>query len=240
MSSNLFPEPDSDQDQAPTAKPALKPVADARQRHLEILTLTLGLEDAGLTVRTLEQDGRNPEDSILTIELDNNTRIELGPIATVMSRPKVHNIMVIRLGVSPAAMKAAEWQDTIATVIRNAATIVQTSQSLASRAQDWATQYLSYAPTSPDLDTASINREPFRAPDGRAHLVLAPLATWVAKNTTEKLTERQLAAALRDAGWEQQTLMYYTEGRDPSGKGRGKRTSASYWREPAPEPETDE
>lgn len=242
MTGNLFPDPTTPESSNtdPTTKPPLTAAPDRPQQLLNMLTLLLGLEDINRAVVKLEQDGKDPEDAQYTAILDNHDRLDLGPISTLLSRPKVQQRTLVRYGISPIARKTADWQEEIALIINGATTIVQTSESISSRVQEWATQYLLREGISPDIDTACINRDPYRNPAGQAHLVIAKLATWVSKNTTAKLTERQLASALRDANWTQINLMHWTEGRDPAGKGRGKRTSASYWQAPPEQPQEND
>lgn len=225
---------------AATTKPALAPVPDERTKQLKILTMTLlGLDAGDRQITALEQDGRDPEDATYTIVIDNTERVTLQGVSTLMSRPKVRDILLVRLGVSPAPMKAAEWQDTIAGAIAQAVTVIESSESISRRAQEWVTQYLELEPATKDRTAALLERNPWADDDNVPHIYLARLAKYVARNSTEQITERRLAAALRDAGWTQRTLSYFPEGNGPDGKPRGRRTSVSYYQAPTT-PDTEE
>jgi hypothetical protein len=235
MTTSLFPaDQPANEPTAPAAAPT--PLRDAEtartQNLLQSLTEALGLDLIGRTVTQLDQDGLDPDDAIFTIQLDNGTRISLGTIATLMSRPKVQQILLVRLAANPTQMKAAEWADIVSTVIVGAATQIRTAESLAERATEWANRFLEQDQPTTDQETACLNRTPYQDPDGRKYLMLSALAKYVTRTTTEQITERKLAAALRDNGWEPRPLNYYPDGHDEAGNGKGRRSSVNYYRSP--------
>jgi hypothetical protein len=142
-----------------------------------------------------------------------------------MSRAKTRDVLLVRLGAAPVQMKTADWQDTFADAIRTCATIGQSTENVSSRVADWVAQYLEWGPPTPDRDTACLQRDPYIDEQGRVHVALNKLAKYISTNSTEQITVRKLAAALRDNGWTPQTLNYYTDK-----AGDGKRSTVSYYR----------
>lgn len=237
MTPNLFPadQPNPDQLAPPTPVP-LRDAETARvQNLLQSLTVALGIDIIGQTITRLDQDGLDPDDAIFTVELNNGTRIALGTIGTLMSRPKVQQILLVRIGANPTEMKSAEWASVVSEVIVGAATQIRTADSLAARADEWANRFLEQHRPTIDQDVACLNRDSYIDDQGRQHLLLSDLAKFVTRVTTEQITERKLAAALRDNGWEWIALKYYTGGRDPAGNGLGRRSTVSYYRSPIPD-----
>lgn len=222
-------------EEPPKAEPTLTavPDADAARRHAGLQQLARALfDDAGPTITRLVQHGRDPDTATFTLWLEHpdTDRLTL-TLDQLMSRPAVNKQVLARLTVTAKPMKAADWQEIIATCIRQAVEHATSSDDPDLQAADWVRRYLDHEGAQKldgdERDTAIRGRQPWRD-DTHIHLVADKLATFARQSLgIRDATDRSIGKTLVAAGWERTQHNYRDHSRLDS-QGRPLRTQARY------------
>lgn len=174
----------------------------------------------------LAQRGRDPETARYTLALQDGRTVRIGTIKILWSQAELARVLAVTLGIVPPSIKADDWRNAIAALIRHVVDVEETpGETFEDAVREWAIAYGHQATT--DRDGAARRGDPFHD-DGDIHLTAGGLARYIRREYSEQVRLADLRQALVDVGFERITIRY---DRNPKGTGdERKRSSTSYYR----------
>lgn len=178
----------------------------SRLRELTLEKFAIALQLTPL--QRLVQHGREPATATYTIEFADGASVRVGTIKTLWSQAELARVLAVTIGHVPPPLEAGDWRAVIGALI-NHATDVQdiTGESFKDTVSEWLTDYLDTGALDADKNGAAGQGLPFRD-NGHVHVSASHLAKYIRREHSESTTLPELRQALRDIGFERQTIFY--------------------------------
>lgn len=175
----------------------------------------------------LVQRGRDPQQARYTLHFADGSTVRIGTIQILWSQTELSKVLAVTIGRVPFAVDAKDWRAAIRALINHCTDVEETpGETFEATVAEWVRAYSSRA--SSDRDGAAPGGDPF-TDAGKLYVTASSLAKFVRREYGEQVKLYDLRVALRDNGFEQETV-HYTK--NTAGRGAPKRSSTSYYSAP--------
>lgn len=179
------------------------------------------------TIERLVQRGRDPVEARYTLHLADGRTVRIGTIKVLWSQAELSKVLAVALGIVPFQVDAKDWRAAIRALINHCTDVEETpGETFEATVLEWVRAYTTRA--SSDREGAPPAGDPF-TDGGKLYITASALAKFVRREYGEQVKLYDLRVALRDNGFEQETV-HYTK--NTAGRGAAKRSSTSYYMAP--------
>ena len=190
----------------------LEEVADSQVDPDPDLTCAAFSEAVGYPIKEIVQDGRDPRTVRYNVVLANGETVPIGSGADLLRQDKFAEAMMAITGHVMEPVKREKWRKAVAALMRVRTVRESEDDTPGGTVIEWLRRYLSERAPRVELDVdeaaeAAHHREPFKR-DGQIHVVAASFGTFVRTAMRQNVSDADLKAMLRDAGFERMTYGY--------------------------------
>jgi len=196
-----------------------RPDADAVMDEFNAL-----ISAGSLRVRDFYQYGKETKTTRYKLVLDNGEEILLGGPDELQNPDRVRSAFMSHTRFVMPSIKKAKWLDAIQALLKVAQVQVNEDDTLEGQVRDMLQRYVGEAEHGPGRDEACTHSWPF-VEDDKVHVYAGSFGTFVTKNLGRRISDPDIKAMLRAAGFENRGINYHPV----NGNGNGKRRMRNYY-----------